>query len=161
MYKKPTLNSSINVACTLIPIQNYNLLVPNQCVAEILIRPEIKCFSSPDTWHIGEVNWLKETLPIVLFEKLEVPAKAILSEKNIIVAIQFPLNNTEIIRFGVLANHTPIVVQVNNQTMDREINPRKTHNYALSYVSVNEKSALIPDLHRIATLLQKHPRKTA
>jgi len=161
MYKKPTIDSSINVACTLIPVQSYNLLVPNQCVAEILIRPEIKGFNSPNTWCIGEVNWFNETLPVVLFEKLEAPAKPIRGKKNIIVAVQFPLNNTEIIRFGILANHTPQVVQANNQTIDREINPRKTHDYALSYVSIGEKSALIPDLHRIATSLQKHSRKTA
>jgi len=161
MHNKATTDSSISVACTLIPIQGYNLLLPNQCIAEILIRSEIKNASSLHSWCIGEVNWFEEMLPIVLFERLETPTKLTPGKKNIIVAVQFPINNSEDIRFGIVANHTPQVIRANNQTMDREINPKKTHDYALSYISINGKSALIPDLHRIATLLQKHSRKTA
>jgi len=161
MYKQTTIDSSINVACTLIPIQGYNLLIPNHCIAEILIRAEIKHFNSPHSWRIGEVDWYEEKLPIIHFEKSEATAKLNPGKKNIIVAIQFPINKTEIIHFGILANQTPQVIQANNQTMDREINPRKTHNYALSYVLINSKSALIPDLHRIAVSLQKSSRKSA
>ena len=153
---------STNVACTLIPVQGFNLLIPNQCIAEILVRPEITPSQTTLDGCIGEVDWLNKKLPVIYFEKLNTSEKSppSLNKKNIIVAIQFPLNNTEVIHFGILSNQTPQVIPANNQTMDREISPKKTHQYAMSYIQISNKSALIPDLQRIAHSLNKNSNKS-
>ncbi len=144
-----------NVACTLVPVQGFNLLIPNQCIAEILTRPNIDKNNSSHNGCIGKTNWLNKKLPIILFEQLNTSEKLTTShdKKNIIIVIHFPLNKNESIHFGILMNQTPQVIPANNQTMDREINPKKTHQYALSYVQISGKSALIPDLQRIANSL--------
>lgn len=158
---------SISVACTLIPVHGYNLLLPNQCISEIIIRSEISqsntSTNASDSWCIGETEWLSEKLPVIQFEKLNPSVKSnpIPGKNNIIVVVQFPLDDKKTSYFGILANQTPQVIQANNQTMDREINPKKTHDYALSYVQIKNKSTLIPDLLRIANSLQNNIQKTA
>lgn len=152
---------ALNVACTLIPIQGYNLLLPNRCIAEVLMRTEIEKTSSHLPWHLGQVDWYGEKLPIISVEKLESKVQLVPKKKFIIVVIQCQINNAESAYFGILANHIPQVTRANDQSLDREINPQKTHQYAMSYLNINGKSALIPDIQRMAKSLPNRARKSA
>jgi len=163
-------DTSINVACTLIPVQGYHLLLPNHCISEVLMCSNIEDYHSPSHWCIGQVPWMHEKRPIVSFEKLEANIQLANKKKSIIIILQLPTSgsgpgsqssNNEMFHFGLLANRIPQVVQANEQSLDREINPTNPHHYAMSYVMINGKPALIPDIQRIAKLLQKQVRKTA
>jgi len=157
-----TEDTSLKTACTLVPAQSFNLLIPNCCIAEVLIHTIISSSSPDNSWYIGNTLWNGEEIPIISFEKLDPAYSFKQKDKSIIVIVNYPSpDKSKIFHFGIMANQFPQVVQANNQTIDRELNPKNSHQYALSYVYIDGKSALIPDLPRITNSMLRNLRKSA
>ena len=154
-------DNSLTIACTLVPIQHFDLLVPNNCVAEVLRSTKIDDNLSTNPWHIGNALWNDQEIPIISFEKLDSEYNFIQKDKSIIVVISYPASSSsKNVNFGIIANQFPQIIQANSQSIDRELTPQSQHSHALSYVYIDGKSALIPDIPRIANSLQQNLHKS-
>ncbi len=58
------------VQCVVIPLQDARLLLPNECVAEILPWRRIKPLQGLPPWCMGILGWRGETIPVVRYELL-------------------------------------------------------------------------------------------
>ncbi len=61
-------NDSRELSCVLIPSGNYQLLLPNVSVAEILPWRRIKPLEDTPNWCLGLLGWRGESLPVLRFE---------------------------------------------------------------------------------------------
>ena len=152
---------SQKVNCTLVPVQGFNLLIPNACIEEVLIRSDIKTNEGGSPGCIGWITWSNQSLPLISFENIDEKIGYTLGKKSIIVLLRHFSKDSNIIYFGILANQIPQVIQANTQTLDKQLTPNSTHSYALSYVSISGKPAIIPDIPRIADSIENQTRKSA
>lgn len=148
------MDSSIRVPCTLIPIYGSNLLLPNSAIAEVLVCEEILKQENQPQWCLGQIRWDNRAIDIISFERIEVPTKQILTKRYIILIIRNPEADAAPPYFGLLATQIPQIVQANSSTLYKNLQPTNTHSCAMSYVSINGKSAIIPDIGKVAQLIQ-------
>ncbi len=59
---------SAEVQCVVIPMQESRLLLPNECVAEILPWRRIKPLQAMPSWCSGILGWRGETIPVPRYE---------------------------------------------------------------------------------------------
>jgi len=148
------MDSSIRVPCTLIPVYGNNLLLPNSAIAEVLVCEEILKQENQPQWCLGQIRWDNRAIDVVSFERIEVPTKQILTQRYIILIIRNPEADSAPPYFGFLATQIPQIVQANSSTLYKDLQPANTHTCAMSYVSINGKHAIIPDIGKIAVMIQ-------
>jgi len=149
--------SQLKVHCTFIPLPGYSLLIPNAAVAEIIYTNDLKLTKKEPEWYAGSVLWNETSIPIIYFERLEDKRIKIDIEKHIVSIIRNPEyieEKNQIEFFGILSNQVPQVLIANNHTLEKDLHPENLHTFALNYVTISDKSALIPDICSIATHLQ-------
>jgi len=60
--------------CYILPSTPKPLLIPQECVAEVVAKPVIeKLGSAPASWMQGHVNWRNQRLPVLSFGGLHDP----------------------------------------------------------------------------------------
>ena len=66
--------STPNLDCYILPSTPMPLMVPVECVAEIVAKPIIeKLESAPASWMQGHVNWRNQRLPVMSYSGLHNP----------------------------------------------------------------------------------------
>ncbi len=63
--------SSQTLDCYILPTQPHPLLLPIECVAEVVAKPIIESLeTAPAQWMQGHVNWRNQRLPVMKFSGL-------------------------------------------------------------------------------------------
>lgn len=105
------------VQCVLIPLQDARLLLPNECVAEILPWRRIKPLQAVPNWCLGILGWRGETIPVVRFEVLNEHDNARSEEGRCIVVMnraKLPIGPSF---YAFAAEGLPRLMQVNSDDM--------------------------------------------
>ncbi len=75
--------SSQNIDCYILPTAPRPLILPKECVAEIVAQPIIESLeTAPAKWMQGHVAWRNQRLPVMDFSGLHTFASAEQSEKK-------------------------------------------------------------------------------
>ncbi len=107
------------VQCVVIPLQDSRLLLPNECVAEILPWRRIKPLQGVPPWCMGILGWRGETIPVVRYEMLNEHAAARNSEGRCIVV----MNRSKLAMgpsfYAFAAEGLPRLLQITNDDLDQ------------------------------------------
>jgi len=140
------MHTSIKIPCTLIPTNNVNLILPNSAIEEVIVSDAIKPLPHTPSWITGSICWHNQNINIVTFDQPHVTDETNRSGKHIIVVVRNPSADNNRAFFGILAKNMPQVIEANTQNIDRNLRPENTHTHAKSYVYINGKDAIIPDI---------------
>ena len=58
------------LSCVMIPLGGRNVVLPNECVAEIMPWRRVRPYSQGPEWCLGHTNWRGEEVPVVRFDLL-------------------------------------------------------------------------------------------
>jgi len=113
-------NASVKeVQCVVIPLQESRLLLPNECVAEILPWRRIKPLQAMPNWCMGILGWRGETIPVVRYELLNDHADGKLAEGRCIVVMNrthMPMGPSF---YAIAAEGLPRLLQINSEDLDQ------------------------------------------
>ncbi|MDP6375075.1 MAG: chemotaxis protein CheW [Pseudomonadales bacterium] len=56
------------LSCVMIPIGQRSVVLPNECVAEILPWRRVRPYAKAPQWCLGHTNWRGEEVPVVRFD---------------------------------------------------------------------------------------------
>lgn len=105
------------VQCVLIPLQDSRLLLPNECVAEILPWRRIKPLQAVPSWCLGILGWRGETIPVMRFEVLNEHEGARTSEGRCIVVMNRAKLAVGPSFYAFAAEGLPRLMQVNAEDL--------------------------------------------
>lgn len=142
-------SSPIRIASTLIPLDGFNVLLPNACIDEVFFVENIDPIKQSPDWCVGATDFKGNKIIVISIESIENPNYTINKDKNLIIKIKKSDNYPNIPDFGILAYKTPNVVQANNHSLNIEYNPIKPHRLALSYVTIKDTQAIILDVNTL------------
>lgn len=142
-------SSSIRVACTLVPLDGFNILLPNACIDEIFIANDIEPIKQSPDWCLGATRFKDSEILVISLEGIEKKQDLDAQAKNLIVKLKKPKEFSHLQDVGILARRVPHVLQANNYSLEVEYTPHKTHELAKSYIRIKDKQAFIPDVKRL------------
>ena len=60
--------------CYLVPAKPMPMLLPAECIAEVIAEPEIDALDdAPANWMVGHVTWRNQRLPVMSYSALHIP----------------------------------------------------------------------------------------
>ena len=143
-----SIHSAIQVACTLLTANGYNLLIPNACIEEIF-KPTSFGAEHLTAWCDYSTLFRGNKIYLLQLEYFthdnpgnSLPARiAVRLKKN----AAFP----HLPDLAISTTTIPKTVQASDFSLEKAYQPRKTHPLAMSYVNINDKPAFIPDINRL------------
>lgn len=86
--------SAQNLDCYIIPSSPLPLLLPVECVSEVVAKPLVEKLSdAPASWMQGHVNWRTQRLPVLSYAGLHDPEADETNQKKPILVILNPIPN--------------------------------------------------------------------
>ena len=150
------VHNQSKVACVLMPFQEFQLLLPNTAIAEIL-PPQILDPSNDLNPHVsGEFVWHTRRIKVCNLE-----AYASNSNRSNLIILRIPSISGNADYLGLLSRNIPHFVQASSDSLEQDLQPLATHQIALSYVSINGQSAIIPDLSLLLDFCTDQSIKTS
>lgn len=153
------LNYSLRVHSLLIPIENENLLLPNENVAEVVQFKQPDVMKGAPEWFLGFMPWREMRVPLIGFEVLLGQPKPSMKGIKWVIVMNALGGKTDLPFFCVLVQGKPKLIQVDDSIVTP--NAEKQHKAVLSYVHVHGDPALIPDPDYIESMIRsiKHTNK--
>jgi len=149
------MDSSPKISCTLFQAGQHNLVLPNSSIAEVLVTTDLTTTVDLPRWYAGEIKWDQRKIQVVSLDHLPSPLKNSERPEYIILIIRNPTPNSPPTYFGIIASAIPQIVLANSSTIRKNLQPTNLHEYSMSYVLLNGRPAMIPDIERIANLIKE------
>lgn len=140
----------------LVPWHDSNLLLPNSVVVEVLRYPEI----TPDAdenreWIEGRFQWRNLSLPLISLDQLLELSAAKSGEKKRVLVCHLLSDEADPAFVGIVVQGMPRLMNLEEAALevtetDSELEARPV----IAEVTMEETSALIPDLEKVAQLMQ-------
>lgn len=155
--KKRVLRSSgkrPELHCMLVPTDQETLLMPTSVMAEVMDFQPPRPTEAAPPWLLGQVDWENRQVPVFCFGALingTEPGKA--SKRSKIMVLKSLTDSTRVPYIGVLMSDLPKPVQVKEDDLEETGDDKKSLG-VFSRVRLEEEDAIIPDMDRLAYLVE-------
>jgi chemosensory pili system protein ChpC len=110
-------SSNPTIPCFILPMQDMQLILPNEAVAEVVgWTPPTPVEAVPD-WFLGEVEWRGETVPVISYERLNESPSDGRSEKARIVVLNGSGQFDDMDFFAMVIQSIPHMLRVDIENM--------------------------------------------
>ena len=144
--------SNDKIECYIVPSLPMPIILPVECVAEVVKKPEIEKLSkAPASWMVGHVNWQNQRLPLMSFSALlgkEVPQSK--QTKPTLVVLNPVPEAARKAYSGLLCFGEVKKIKVDKKVSFVELPKELDKRYAESVVRVAKKDYIIPKLSSLA-----------
>jgi chemosensory pili system protein ChpC len=139
--------------CLLMPLKDYNLIVPHSSVDEILPFAVVED-DEEEGFIIGRLLWRRESIPLVSFEVLNKEEKPEIRRRTRAAVMHVNSTDTGVHNFAIILSGMPkmlVISESDLMEMDEERLPHCTSRK----VDINKTIAYIPDLDALEYILHK------
>ena len=154
--KSPAPKSSRTPAihCTVAPVADERLLLPTNVIEEIAEYVEPRPMESTPEWLLGQVDWNDRQVPVFSYAALISggdPEEA--DSHSRIMVIKSLVEDSKVPYLGVLISEIPSLEMVGREDIEHLGDDRVAMG-VFSRVKVGETGAIIPDIDRLAHLVE-------
>ena len=139
------------VASLIIPLEKYNLLVPNASVAEIVPHVDTEKTEDSPEWVAGNIVWRNLSLPCISYEKLIGQLEGNIAEGDRIAIFNTVSDSFGKRFYGMSISGIPRLARVIETEIVEEEAEKSV--FEKMHVKVNGEACIIPDLEAIEKLL--------
>ena len=148
------------LAAMLVPVLNDKLIVPGSVIAELIPFEAPEPVDGAPGWHLGEIHWRNQKVPVVSFEQANVGSSPVNTKRNHdrIAILNVITEGCELAFYGLALQGIPSSLRL----MESDITPLKhADKDAGELVSCQIQTAgvraVIPDLEKLEALLLTLP----
>lgn len=140
------------VECYVIPSTPMPMLVPLECVAEIVAKPEITALKeSPANWMRGHVVWQNQRLSAISFASLVKNDVDESKKRNPHMVVLNPIPNAARMSYAGLICYGKIQqIKVDEKASFGEVSDDMDRRYVEKVVKIKKKNYVIPKLSALA-----------
>ena len=136
------------IQCYALPGQPLPVLLPIECVAEVLSRPNIVVRKdAPVNWMRGQVNWQNQLVPVMSYSALHDAKLDESKERKPVLVVLNPIPNavrkayTSIICYGDIQE-----LVIDRKAVYQEIPDNMDRRYVEAVVGIGDDTYVIPKL---------------
>ena len=147
--------SSGQVKCVLLTVNEDLLVLPNAAIAEIVpIRNIINVANKPD-WMLGYLDWRGNSVPLVSFESLGGVRMPSLASGDVKAAVMYSVSDDKAFPYmSILVQGAPKVVSVDPTNIIANNDEQLNHPAVEQKVVLLEDDASIVDLEKLEQLIK-------
>jgi chemosensory pili system protein ChpC len=145
------------IASLLIPVQGYQLLLPNVSVAEIVPVAQVTPMSGAPAWHLGTCIWREQEVPLLSFELLNGEAKPGMNSRARFAVLNSTGISEDLPFIALITQGLPRLARVTEEEIATQEHP-DTKPFELMQVSWAGEEAVIPDIAAIERALLEYRR---
>jgi chemosensory pili system protein ChpC len=134
-----------NLACLLLPLNGFNLLLPTVSVAEMVPYEMPFRGEKGPQWYLGEFYWRNIAIPLISYEIINGEQDPGVSTRARVAILNCTGQHDELPFLGIVTQGIPRLAQVENEHII-ETSKDIGHQYDLMKVQIAAEDATIPDL---------------
>lgn len=152
----PEMSEIHEIRALLAPIDSGNVLLPGSTIAEVIDFTEPEPFQDGPGWLLGEVRWNGWQVPVVDFAQMAGIGETIGDLSNTrIVVVKTHSDSASVNLVGILITGLPKMRKVTTGNLVEDGSTMDSAAGVYSRVSVEDDSALIPDLQALASGIEE------
>jgi len=140
--------SEQKINCYILPSKPSPLLLPVECVAEVVAQPVIeKMDSAPASWMQGHVNWRNQRLPVMSYSGLHNAELADSDKQNPLLVVLNPIPNAARKAYSSLLCYGDVKqIAVIPDMGFGEVPQGSDRRYIESVITIGEQDFIVPKL---------------
>lgn len=144
--------SNAKIKCYVIPSLPQPILLPVECVAEVVNNPVVESLSkAPASWMKGHVNWRNQRLPLISYSSLLDGQLNESTHKKTSLVVLNPIPDAARKSYsGLICNGEVDTISVDSKMKYTEIPKEVDKRYVESFVRIAKKDFIIPKLESLA-----------
>ncbi|MRI31551.1 hypothetical protein EOPP23_00910 [Endozoicomonas sp. OPT23] len=135
----------------LLPMQQRPLLIPVDCLADVIDYSRPTKTNNDEDWYLGKIDWRGQSIPLITFERANQGRFAEFSATARIAVMHSATGNEQLPFYGMVVQGVPQNISVSEENItasDDQPRPAETLR-----VTVREMAMAIPDLARLEQML--------
>ena len=149
--------SDQKIECYIIPSVPMPLILPLECIAEIVAKPAVEPLNNPvESWMKGHVNWRNQRLPVLSFSSLQDSAIDESRKKKPHLVVLNPIPNSSRKTYsGVLCYGDIQQVEVGVDLAFAHLDEEIDHSYIDGVVEMDNNNVIVPKLSALGDAYSK------
>lgn len=154
-----TVEKSSVIRAQLIPLMNMNMVLPSTCIAEVISLDKLNPVKKTPRWFLGMMDWRGLRIPVISFEAANDIASNI-PMHNVRVTVLNGIGGDDLLPFyGMVSQGIPKSMKLEKSSISAIKNPGQKFPLVSEQARVADMMVVIPDQHKVETLLSAEIRK--
>ena len=147
------MNQTREIRALYAPVEGGGILLPGSVVAEVVEFTDPDPFKDAPDWLLGEIEWSGWQIPLINYAVLtDTGINTTITPRSRILIVKTLSGSTSITYIGFVINGLPRMINVSTGSLVETKIGSTTG--AFSHVTIDDRSATIPDLDEIAGVIE-------
>jgi chemosensory pili system protein ChpC len=133
------------LACVVLPQEELSLLIPNDCVAEILPWRRVKPMPGMPRWCVGTIGWRGQTVVVVDFQLLTSNSGQSHLNRRALVVMHRTTNREGMSFYAIASSGLPRLLHLAEDEV-REVEDGRASAAIRSHLTLGTEAVVVPDL---------------
>ena len=134
-----------DLACVVLPQEDLSLLVPNDCVAEILPWRRVKPMPGMPRWCVGTLAWRGQTVVVVDFQLLTRDSGQSRLNRRALVVMHRTTAREGMSFYAIASSGLPRLLHLAEDEV-RDVEDGRTAASILSHLTLGTEAVVVPNL---------------
>ncbi len=143
--RQPAVRQAEELACVVLPQEDLSLLVPNDCIAEILPWRRVKPLPGMPRWCLGTLVWRGQTVVVVDFQLLTQDGGQSRLNRRALVVMHRTTNREGMFFYAIASSGLPRLLHVAEEEL-RDIEDAENSGAVLSLLTMGTEAVIVPNL---------------
>jgi len=136
------------LACVVLPQEELSLLVPNDCVAEILPWRRVKPVPGMPRWCVGTLGWRGQTVVVVDFQMLTSDSGQARVNRRALVVMHRTTKREGMSFYAIASSGLPRLLYLAEDEV-RDVEERQASAAILSHLMLGSEAVVVPNLRYV------------
>lgn len=136
------------LACVVLPQEELSLLVPNDCVAEILPWRRVKPVPGMPRWCVGTLGWRGQTVVVVDFQLLTSDSGQARLNRRALVVMHRTTKREGMSFYAIASSGLPRLLYLAEDEV-RDVEDGQASAAILSHLTLGSESVVVPNLRYV------------
>ncbi len=143
--RQPAVRQAQELACVVLPQEELSVLVPNDCVAEILPWRRVKPMPGAPQWCLGTLGWRGQTVVVIDFQLLTNDSAQSRLNRRALVIMHRTTNREGMSFYAIASSGLPRLLHLAEDEV-RDVEDGRASGAILSHLTLGTEAVVVPNL---------------
>ena len=143
--RQPAVRQAEELACVVLPQDELSLLVPNDCIAEILPWRRVKPMPGVPRWCLGTLGWRGQTVVLIDFQVLVNDSLQSRPNRRALVVMHRTTNREGMSFYAIASSGLPRLLHIAEDEV-RDVEDGQSSGAILTQLTLGTEAVVVPNL---------------
>jgi len=143
--RQPAVRQAEELACVVLPQEDLSLLVPNDCVAEILPWRRVKPLPGMPRWCLGTLVWRGQAVVVIDFQLLTQDSGQSRLNRRALVVMHRTTSREGMSFYAIASSGLPRLLHLAEEEI-KDVEDGQNSDAVLSLLTMGTEAVIVPNL---------------